>query len=67
MCSGAIVLYKIPRVVVGENRTFMGAEDYLCSNGISIDVRQDPECIQLMESFIREKPELWHEDIGIEA
>jgi len=65
MCSGAIVLYKIPRVVVGENRTFLGAEDYMRSQGIAVEVLQDPECIGLMEAFIREKPELWHEDIGI--
>ena len=65
MCSGAIVLYKIPRLVVGENRTFMGAEDYMRSQGISVEVVQDAECIELMQGFIREKPELWHEDIGI--
>ncbi len=65
MCSGAIVLYKIPRVVVGENRTFLGAEDYMRSNGVIVNVLQDMECIRLMEDFIREKPELWHEDIGI--
>jgi cytosine deaminase len=65
MCSGAIVLYKIPRVVVGENRTFVGAEEYMRSQGIAVEVVQDPECIALMERFIREKPELWHEDIGI--
>jgi len=65
MCSGAIVLYKIPRVVVGENRTFLGAEDYMRGQGIAVEVVQDPECIALMERFIREKPELWHEDIGI--
>ncbi|MBZ5601671.1 MAG: nucleoside deaminase [Acidobacteriia bacterium] len=65
MCSGAIVLYKIPRVVVGENTTFLGAEDYLRSQGIVVDVLQDQECIALMERFIREKPELWNEDIGV--
>src|ERR1700732_1623708 len=53
MCSGAIVLYKIPRVVVGENRTFLGAEDYLRANGIQVDVVQDAECIQIMTEFIR--------------
>src|ERR1041384_4101973 len=61
MCSGAIVLYKIPRVVVGENRTFLGAEDYMHANGIAVAVLQDAECIRLMETFIGEKPELWHE------
>jgi creatinine deaminase len=65
MCSGAIVLYKIPRVVVGENQTFLGAEDYMRSNGIQVDVLQDEECIQLMRDFIRANPELWNEDIGV--
>lgn len=65
MCSGAIVLYKIPRVVVGENRTFLGDEDYLRDNGIQVDVLQDDECTALMIEFINAKPELWHEDIGI--
>ena len=64
MCSGAIVLYKIPRVVVGENRTFVGAEDYMRSNGIQVDVVQDDECIELMAEFIKARPELWNEDIG---
>lgn len=65
MCSGAIVLYKIPRVVVGENRTFLGAEDYMRANGIRVDVVEDAECIQLMTEFIRTHPELWNEDIGV--
>jgi cytosine/creatinine deaminase len=65
MCSGAIVLYKIPRVVVGENRTFLGAEDYMRSHGIQVDVVQDAECIQMMTEFIREHPQLWNEDIGV--
>src|SRR5215470_621815 len=65
MCSGAIVLYKIPRVVVGENRTFLGAEDYIGANAIQVDVVQDEECIALMREFIRAKPELWNEDIGV--
>jgi creatinine deaminase len=65
MCAGAIVLYRIPHVVVGENRTFMGAEEYMRSQGIVVEVLDDPECVELMTSFIREKPELWHEDIGI--
>lgn len=65
MCSGAIILYKIPRVVVGENRTFLGAEDYLRANGIQVDVLQDDECIALMTEFIKARPELWQEDIGI--
>src|SRR5579859_5547324 len=65
MCSGAIVLYKIPRVVVGENRTFQGPEDYLRSQGISVEVLQDDECVQLMTDFIRANPALWNEDIGL--
>jgi cytosine deaminase len=64
MCSGAIVLYKIPRVVVGENRTFQGAEEYMRTNGIQVDVVQDEECIRLMSDFIRANPRLWNEDIG---
>lgn len=59
------MLYNIPRVVIGENRTFLGAEDYLLSNGIEIEVVQDPECIQLMTEFIRANPRLWNEDIGV--
>lgn len=65
MCSGAIILYRIPRVVVGENLTFKGAEDYLKQNGIALELVQDAECIQLMRDFIRENPELWNEDIGV--
>ena len=65
MCSGAIVLYKIPRVIVGENVTFSGAEDYLRSNGVQVEIVQDPECIQIMSDFIRANPELWNEDIGV--
>jgi len=65
MCSGAIVLYKIPCVVVGENRTFLGAEDYLRSQGVEVEVLQDAECIQLMSDFIRAQPALWNEDIGV--
>jgi creatinine deaminase len=65
MCSGAIVLYKIPRVVIGENRTFMGAEHYLRTNGVELEVAEDPACIRLMTEFIAAKPELWNEDIGV--
>ncbi len=65
MCSGAIVLYRIPRVVIGENHTFLGAEDYLRSRGVRLDVAQDEECVQLMTGFIRANPELWNEDIGV--
>jgi cytosine deaminase len=65
MCSGAIVLYKIPHVIVGENRNFLGAEDYMRSQGVQVDVVQDAECIQLMQKFIAENPTLWNEDIGV--
>ncbi len=65
MCSGAIVLYKIPRVVVGENQTFLGAEEYLRGNGIQVEVIEDADCIQLMRDFIRAHPQLWNEDIGV--
>jgi cytosine deaminase len=64
MCSGAMLLYGIRHVIVGENKTFLGAEDLLIKNGVKVEVLQDPACIQLMESFIREKPGLWNEDIG---
>jgi cytosine deaminase len=64
MCTGAILLYGIPRVVIGENRTFMGAEDLLRARGVEVVVADDSECVSLMESFIAENPELWNEDIG---
>ncbi|GGX96523.1 tRNA-specific adenosine deaminase [Litchfieldella qijiaojingensis] len=64
MCSGAIVLYGIPHVVIGENRTFMGDEVHLRSRGVKLEVRDDPTCRSLMETFISEHPDLWHEDIG---
>jgi cytosine deaminase len=64
MCSGAILLYSIPRVVIGENQTFRGPEAYLRSRGVSLDVRDDDECIAMMTAFIASKPELWNEDIG---
>jgi len=65
MCTGAILLYGIPRVVVGENRTFLGEEALLKSRGVHVEVVQDPRCIRLMEEFIAEHPGLWHEDIGM--
>jgi cytosine/creatinine deaminase len=65
MCAGAIKLYKIPRVVVGENITFMGDEAHLRSCGVKVEVLQDPECIQMMKAFIAAKPQLWNEDIGV--
>jgi cytosine/creatinine deaminase len=64
MCSGAILLYGIPKVIIGENKTFMGEEELLKSRGTKIEVLQDDECINLMENFIESKPELWNEDIG---
>ena len=64
MCSGAILLYGIPRVVIGENRTFMGEEDLLRSRGVTVTVLQDPTCAILMEEFIAANPALWNEDIG---
>ena len=64
MCTGAILLYGIPRVVIGENGTFMGEEALLRSRGVQVEVVQDPRCIQLMEQFIAAHPELWNEDIG---
>lgn len=66
MCSGAILLYGIPRVVVGENRTFMGAENHLRSRGVEVVLADDPECVALMEEFINVNPDLWNEDIGEE-
>jgi cytosine deaminase len=65
MCSGAVLLYKIPRVVVGENRTFRGPEDYVRSRGVELEVLDDPECIAIMEAFVRDNPDLWNEDIGL--
>lgn len=64
MCSGAILLYGIPRVVVGENRTFRGPEEYVRSRGVSVEIVDDAECVALMEDFIATKPDLWNEDIG---
>ena len=64
MCSGAILLYGIPRVVIGENQTFLGEEDLLRSRGVELSVLQDGECIRMMTDFIRTHPELWNEDIG---
>ncbi len=65
MCTGAILLYKIPRVVIGENRSFYGGEDLLRSRGVEVIVLQDAECIALMTEFIAAEPKLWNEDIGV--
>jgi len=64
MCTGAILLYGIPQVVIGENRTFMGEEELLRSRGVSVQVVDNAECVRLMEQFIRANPSLWNEDIG---
>jgi cytosine deaminase len=66
MCTGAVLLYDIPRVVIGEHETFLGAEDLLGSRGVELVVADDDECIELMRAFIAEHPQLWHEDIGEE-
>ena len=66
MCAGAVLLYEIPRVVVGENTTFIGAEEHLRSRGVIVDVVDDTECVALMEDFIARNPDLWNEDIGEE-
>jgi cytosine deaminase len=65
MCSGASLLYKIPRIVVGENVNFQGPEAYVRSRGVELTILNDSECIQLMQDFIRDKPTLWNEDIGV--
>jgi creatinine deaminase len=67
MCSGAIVLYKIPRVVIGENRSFLGEEAWLASHGVACEVLQDERCIALMQEFMAARPDLWAEDIGTES
>ena len=64
MCSGTSLLYKIPKIVIGENKTFQGPEDYLRSRGVELVILNNPECIKLMEDFINAKPELWNEDIS---
>ncbi len=65
MCSGTVLLYKIPRVVIGENKTFQGPEAYVRSRGVQLEILNLEECIQLMEDFIAARPELWNEDIGV--
>lgn len=64
MCSGAILLYGIPKVVIGENKTFQGPEQYVRDRGVDVTVLNDSECVEMMEKFIRENPTLWNEDIG---
>lgn len=65
MCTGTTLLYRIPRVVVGENKNFLGAEDLFAARGVKLTVLQDPDCVALMARFVREKPDLWNEDIGL--
>ncbi|MER2135810.1 MAG: nucleoside deaminase [Arthrobacter sp.] len=65
MCTGAILLYRIPRVVIGENRSYRGAEDLLRRRGVEVDVLDDPACVLLMEEFMTDYPSLWNEDIGV--
>jgi cytosine/creatinine deaminase len=65
MCSGAILLYKIPHVVIGENKNFRGPEEYVRSRGVALTLVDDPQCIEMMSNFIRNNPTLWNEDIGV--
>ena len=65
MCSGTALLYGIPRIVIGENRTFQGPEDYVRSRGVELTIVDDDECVRLMREFIAARPELWNEDIGV--
>ena len=65
MCTGTSLLYRIPRVIIGENQTFRGAEDLFIADGVELINLNDPECIELMQKFIQDHPELWNEDIGI--
>ncbi|MBA2861887.1 nucleoside deaminase [Methanococcus maripaludis] len=64
MCSGAVLLYKIKKVVIGENKTFLGAEDLLLKNGVAVEVLNDERCVKMMKDFIKNNPKLWNEDIG---
>lgn len=66
MCTGAILLYKIPRVIIGDNQNFYGGEDLLRENGVEVEVLNDAECIEMMGEFIANNSDLWHEDIGVE-
>lgn len=65
MCSGTAVLHRIPRLIIGEHQTFRGREDWLLAEGVKIELADDPRCIAIMEKFIRERPDLWNEDIGV--
>jgi cytosine/creatinine deaminase len=65
MCTGTALLYQIPRVIIGENRNFLGAEDLFRQKGVDLVVMDDPECVQMMAEFVRQHPDLWNEDIGL--
>jgi cytosine/creatinine deaminase len=65
MCSGTALLYKIPKIVIGENKTFQGPEHYIRQRGVQIEIVNEPQCIRLMQDFIAARPELWNEDIGV--
>lgn len=65
MCTGTAILHKIPRVIIGEHQTFVGREDWMAQEGVEIVLANDPRCVELMERFIREHPDLWNEDIGV--
>jgi cytosine deaminase len=65
MCTGTAVLHRIPRVIIGENRTFLGREDWLRAEGVEVTVLDDPRCVELMTRFISQRPDLWNEDIGV--
>jgi cytosine deaminase len=65
MCSGTAVLHRIPRIIIGENKTFLGREDWLRASGVGIRIMEDARCMEMMEKFIKERPELWDEDIGV--
>ncbi|MGB7324586.1 MAG: nucleoside deaminase [Rubripirellula sp.] len=65
MCSGAALLYKIPKIIVGENRTFQGPESYVRGRGVDLEILDDPDCFAMMQSFIAKRPQLWNEDIGL--
>ena len=65
MCSGTALLYKIPRIIVGENQTFQGPEEYVRQRGVKLEILNDARCVKLMEDFIKNKPQLWNEDIGV--
>lgn len=66
MCTGTALLYKIPKLIIGENQTFKGAEDLFAANGVQLNIIQDSECIEMMRAFIKARPDIWNEDIGMQ-